>query len=325
MNRHPILFALLALLLYTTACRKNSQNCGLECSLQEEMLFQTNFEGTLITNEGNSARLSGTDLSLDSLSDWAALEAHPNIGSVNIYYEDGDLTQRFADITTDPENPNNKVLHFKISEPHIDAGGGKEKGRVQLNLSDNQCIKEYYQTVKLYLHPDMAYLKQWQEEITWLSLFEFWNNANWTGEKHPFRVTVNLVKTETGVTDDLYFQVKGDHQSPFGKWQDDWRVTAEDFSVPFGQWMELELYIREGNADNGRFYLSVTPEGGPKTVLFDLTNNTQHSKEKCPDGFSHFHPLKLYTSDRLIKFMNDNGKNLDIYWDAWKVYLNREP
>ena len=289
------------------------------------MIFQTNFEGSVITDEGNSARLSGRDMSLDSLSDWATLEDHANIGGVQIYYEDGTLTQRFAEITEDPINPDNQVLHFKITEPHIDAGGGKKKGRVQLTLSDNKCIREYYQTVKLYLHPDMAYLKQWQEKITWLSLFGFWNNANWTGEPYPFRVTLNLVKTTTGAADALYFQAKADHQSALGKWEDDWRVTAEDFSVPFGQWMDLELYIKEGDDDKGRFYLSVTLEGEPKNVLFDITNNTQHADEECPDGFSHFQPLKFYTSDRLIRFMGDNGKNLDIYWDAWRVYLNREP
>ncbi len=298
---------LFAVLFTFSACRKPGQNCGLECELQEEMIFQTQFEGSTITNEGNTATLSGIDMSLDSLSDWATLEEHPRIGSVKINYEGGEISQRFAEITADPLHPDNEVLHFKIIEPHIRAGGGKKKGRVQLTLADNQCIKEYYQTVSLYLPPDMEYLTQWEEKFSWLSLFEFWNNANWTGEKNPFRVTVNIVKTESGPTNALYFQAKADHQTPFGKW------------------MKIEVYIKEVDENNGRFYMSITPEGEQKTILFDIVGNTQHAKEKCPDGFSHFQPLKLYTSDRLIEFMKKNGKNLDVYWDAWKVYLDREP
>ena len=286
------------------------------------MIFQSNFENTSIVElSETSDGFSGTDLSLDSLNNWDILNNHPNIGELKINYEDGDDSQRYAEISQDPLDSSNQVLHYKIIEPHI-KDGSKMKGRIQASFGGNQCINEYYQSVKLYLHPDIEHLKQWNEIVHWFSLFEFWNNGNWTGEKYPFRVTVNLVKTSADVVTDMYFQAKGDYQKN-GKWKDEWRITADNFSVPFGQWMTLELYIKEGDSGTGKFYMSVTPEGGSKTVLFDLAKTTQHPKEKCPDGYTHFQPLKFYTSDKVINFMKDNNKKLEIYWDDWRVYRNK--
>lgn len=318
--RTIILLSILTTIFFS--CKKKSINCGLDCDSDEMMIFQSNFENTTINDLTEStAGFNGTDLTLDSLNNWDILNDHPNIGNLKVHYEDGNNTQRYANVVEDPLDPSNHVLHFEITEPHI-KDGLKMKGRVQATFGGNNCIKEYYQTVKLYLHPDMEYLKQWNEKVHWLSLFEFWNNGNRTGEKYPFRVTVNLVKTSADVVNDMYFQVKGDHQK-FGKWKDDWRITADNFSVPFGQWLELEVYINEGDSNNGHFYMSVTPSGGTKVVLFDITNNTQHLKEKCPDGFTHFQPLKFYTSDKVINFLKDNDKTLAIYWDDWRVYRNK--
>jgi hypothetical protein len=311
------------LLIPLSSCKKKSVNCGVECDGKEMMIFQSNFDNTTIIKLSETTDgFSGKDLSLDSLNDWKALNNHPNIGDLKINYEDGDNSQRYAEISLDPKDSTNNVLHYKIIEPHIKNGLNK-KGRVQATLGGNQCIKEYYQTVKLYLHPDIEYLKQWNEVVHWFSLFEFWNNGNWTGEKYPFRVTVNLVKTTSETVSEMYFQAKGDHQKT-GKWKDDWRVTAENFSVPFGKWMTLELYIKEGDPNNGRFYMSVTPEGETKIELFDLTKTTQHPKEKCADGYTHLQPLKLYTSDKVINYMKDNNKNLEVFWDDWRVYLNKQ-
>lgn len=88
--------------------------------------------------------------------------------------------------------------------------------------------------------------------------------------------------------------------------------------------MQIEVCIKEGNENNGVFYMSVTPDGASKIELFNITNITHHSKEKCPDGFSHFQPLKFYTSDKLIQYMKSENKNLPIMWDDWKLYKNKQ-
>jgi hypothetical protein len=323
-------FVLIAIsgLILIFSCKKKSINCGLECSEQtEELLFQSGFEGTTLTKgEYFDAYFSGMDANYTEKSSWEEFEEHDNIGFAKIGYEDGSDDQRLASIVEDPDSAGNEVLKFQIMEPHIKEGS-KKKGRVQLNVSQNNCIKEIYQTIKLKLHPDLAHLKNWQERFSWFSLFEFWNNADWTREKYPFRVTVNLFKEDEGVVDNLYFHAKGDYKKNCKncKWHKEWEQTGDNFAVPFGKWMEIEMYIKEGDSGSGRFYMAVTPEDGDKVVVFDIANTTQHPKEKCADGFTHTQPLKLYTSDKTVNFMKDVNKELVVYWDDWKFYKNKQP
>ena len=88
----------------------------------------------------------------------------------------------------------------------------------------------------------------------------------------------------------------------------------------------MEVYIKEGSEGNGRFYLSATPEStGITSVIYDLSHTTQHPDETCPDGFSHFHPLKLYAGGDLVQFMKDSGKKMQIYWDDWRMEKDTAP
>jgi hypothetical protein len=315
----------LIVIISLSSCRK-SVNYGVECDSETEMIFQTGFNNTTMTYDSKWSKeeFSGTDTAFSEYNDWLLLQEHPSVGYCEISYEDGDKTQRYAEICNDPAGGDNQVIKFKIMEPHIREGDHK-KGRVQVNMNENQCIKEFYQTVRLYLHPDMEYLKQWDEKVHWLSIFEFWNNANFAGERNPFRVTVSLFKLEEGPVDEMYFAVVGDRDIRLGGWDAIWVEINEDFPIKFGEWMTIELYLKEGDETNGRFCMAVTPDGGEKTVLFDVTNYTQHPREKHPDGYTHINPLKLYTSDKLIEFMSENNKNLEIYWDDWTVWRNKTP
>ncbi|MDG1332255.1 MAG: hypothetical protein P8P74_07985 [Crocinitomicaceae bacterium] len=314
----------LMLIFFCHACKKKSVNCGMECEYNEELIFQSGFENCSVEPIDDAYdKITGTDPNLSGANNWDVLNDHSNIGKFRINYEDGDDTQRYCEIINDPLDPTNQVLQFKIIEPHISEGDSK-KGRVNAFVSRNNCLKELHQTVRIFLDPDMEYLKQWEKAISWLTLFEYWNNSTVYKEKKQFKVSVNLVKLETGIVDNLYFQVKSNRYK-LTKTEEVWKETATNFPVNFSEWMTVELYIKEGDEENGRFYLAVTPDSGSKVVLFDITNTTQHPKEKCPDGFSEFNPMKLYTSDNLINFMKDNGKSLEVLWDDWKLYKNKTP
>lgn len=308
------------------SCKRKSINCGLDCGVQvEELLFQTGFNGTTITSgEYENDNFTGTDPDFADHSNWSDFINHSKIGFVEIGYEDGDDTQRKASIVDDPDDPGNSVLKYQLVEPHIKEGS-KYKGRIQLAVHDNNCIKEIYQVVKLKLHPDLAYFTERADRLYWFTLFEFWNNGAWTKEKFPFRVSVNLNKEE-GVGSPINFRVKSDFQKcSTCDWNQVWGETATSFPLVFGEWMEIELYIKEGDEGNGRFYMAVTPEGGTKTVLFDINNTTQHPNEKCADGFTHFEAMKLYLGEDDINYMKDGNKELVLYWDDWELSLNKVP
>lgn len=322
--KKSILYLVLISSLFTS-CKKESVNCDVSCTYDEELIFQTGFNNTTLENDDYmNTHPKGTDLSLTNMNSWADFNSHPNIGEVKINYEEGEESQRIASIVNDPDSLGNKALQFQIFQPHIKEGS-KYKGRVQMDMYNNQCLKEIYQTVRVRFHPDMAYLMQWEERAPWLSIFEFWNNADWNKEKYPFRVTVNLFKDAEGPVDAMHFHVKGDYKNNCKtcSWKKSWEEEATNFAIPFGEWMEIELYLKEGDENNGQFYMAVTPDGGDKVELFNITNNTQHPKEKCPDGFTHFQPMKFYTSDKLINYMRDGDKNLSLMWDDWKFYKNK--
>lgn len=322
MNR--LLLFSLSIVVGFSSCKKKSVNCGLDCGVQsEELLFQTGFEGTTITSgDYENDNFSGTDPNFASSSSWSDFIAHSKIGFVEIGYEDGEDSQRKASIIADPDSALNSVLQYQIFEPHIKEGSNK-KGRIQLAVHDNNCIKEIYQTVKLKLHPDLIHFQNRAERLYWFTLFEFWNNGAWTKEKFPFRVSVNLFKEE-GTGNPINFRVKSDYLKT-GKWNEVWGETNTSFPVTFGEWMEIELYIKEGDVNNGQFYMAVTPENGTKITLFDIYNTTQHSKEKCADGFTHFETMKMYLGEDDINSITDANKNLIIYWDDWKLYQNKQP
>lgn len=318
-----LLFMLVGLF---SACKKNSVNCGRDCgTLSEELLFQTGFNQTTISDGPyKNANFSGTDPDLAMLSHWNDFKEHPQIGFVEIGYEDGAEHQRQASIVDDPDSVGNSVLKFQLIEPHINEGS-RRKGRIQLSVHDNNCIKELYQHVRLKLHPDLEHFEQRSDRLFWFTLFEFWNNGAWTGEKFPFRVTVNFYKEE-GVGSPINFRVKSDYQDcDVCQWVEVWGETATSFPVVYGEWMDIELYLKEGDSNNGRFYMTVTPENGSKTVLFDLHNTTQHPKETCPDGFTHFETMKVYTSGENIDYMRNANKELSLYWDDWKFFVNKQP
>lgn len=322
MNSIKIAVLMVILTIAMDSCKKKSVNCGVDCGSQnEELLFQTGFEGTVITSGAyENDDLTGTDSNFTS--SWSDLKDHSKIGFVEIGYEDGDYDQRKASIVDDPDSAGNSVLKYQIFEPHIQEGSNK-KGRIQLAVHDNNCIKEIYQSVKLKLHPDLVQFQDRAERLYWFTIFEFWNNGAWTKEQHPFRVSVNLYKEE-GAGQAVNFRVKSDYLKT-RNWTEVWGETATSFPVTFGEWMEIELYIKEGDEENGRFYMAVTPENGAKTVLFDVANATQHPKEKCPDGFTHFEAMKMYLGEDDINDVRDANGELVIYWDDWKLYTNKEP
>ena len=83
----------------------------------------------------------GTDLSLTRVSRWEDFNNHSNIGEVKINYEVGDDSKRITTIIEDPDSPGNQYLQFQIFELHIKEGS-KFKGRVQMELHNNQFLRD---------------------------------------------------------------------------------------------------------------------------------------------------------------------------------------
>jgi hypothetical protein len=332
-----ILFYAVCLVLTLTACKGKDDNGGTVTPTPTPttpiLVFNSGFEGsTSITNSnGQTDQISGIDNSLSTANDWLnTLQNKNGFGGFRFYYEQGNNTQRWAKIVADPTNAANKVLQFAILQPHITLSTGEVKARVQVEQYGGTGIKEFYQSVRLYLPADFNKFNTGTVPTTgdWITLFEYWNNASWvTNATYPFRVSVNMFKATSGLAGSpLCFDIHGqtlDVNS--GKYTTVWEGINKNFPVPIDKWMTIEMYFKEGRGSEGKYYMTVTPDGGTKTVVFNVANSTCHPSDPAPNGITEINPLKLYSSANVVNYMNTNGGRFQVYWDDYKIWLNKKP
>lgn len=310
--------------LVTLACKKDADD-KVTPPQSGELLFQSGFENDQVIPRGSDADLVGADLNFKEKNDWVRdLDNHPEIGNFNIqFHQGGDSTSRWARVIPEPAKPSNHVLTFWLNQP----SPTQANGRIQGNIYGNKGMKEFSQSERVYLHPDMNTLKEFTKNIHWLTIAEFWNNITWSQTvPNRFRITLGIGKTLAS-TDDLYFILDAEDCELFAddsqKYTKVWAEVNKSVKVPIGKWFTMEYYYKEGNKENGRFYMAITPEGGTKQVIFDVKNITHNTTDPAPDGVSDFNPIKLYTSKELVQFMNAKRKTLQIYWDDFKFWKGK--
>ena len=292
-----------------------------------ELIFQSGFEpDSKVVTRGSDADIVGIDHSLPDHNDWVAdLDENPAVGNFSLQYQGGDSTQRYAKIIPEPGNPQNYVLQFWLNEPNV---GGK-KGRIQANIYGGKTgLKEFYQSERVFLPEDFNTVRTFPDKIHWLTIAEFWNNITWSQSvPYRFRITLGIGKPVVEESD-LYFILDAQDCELFEdnsqKYTTVWAETNEQVKVPIGKWFTLEYYYREGDKNNGRFYMTIQPEGEEKEVIFDVNRVTHNTEDPNPDGVTEFNPLKLYTSKQLIEYMKSKDKTLQIYWDDFKLWKNKK-
>ncbi|MBC7829159.1 MAG: hypothetical protein H7122_15525 [Chitinophagaceae bacterium] len=321
---NKMFFALLFAFFICMTCRKKTVSAELQ--QQGELIFQSGFENDTVIAKNADADIVGADKKLPGHNDWLKdLDNHPDIGSFNLQYQGGDSTMRFARIIPEPGRAVNHVLQFWLKEPNVRGS----KGRIQGNLYGNNGLKEFYQSVRIYLHDDFNAVRTFPKTVHWLTIAEFWNNITWSQTvSYRFRITLGIGKP-VATTSDLYFILDAEDCELFPddsqKYSTVWAETNMNVKVPVGKWFTMEYYYKEGDHRNGRFYMAITPESEQKKIIFDVRKITHNTQDPNPNGVSDFNPLKLYTSRELIEHMKRNGKTLQIYWDDFKLWKNKRP
>lgn len=272
-----------------------------------KLLFKTGFQGTSLENGGpQQDRFYGQDPECGDLGSWADLEDGIHIGTCLINYEAGEPSQRRASIETDPTDPQNPVLEFRITEPHI-VEGDHMKGRVSAILEGLSGVYGFSQTIRLRLDPSLTALGEWDRKVDWFTLFEFW-----CGDED--RLTVSLYKEE-GAGAPIRWRFTKDRRELF-TWRREWEAVATGDEVAFGKWINLGLSVRVGEEGEARAWLGREEDGSWLTLI-----ETAKPIGK-PSGFSKLNPFKLYTSGSLIEYLLDKDASLSVLWDDWSLWLN---
>lgn len=332
-------FAFAVLLSSSISCKKSSittpvvnppANTGTglidPATLKGSLVFQSNFEPpcAVVAINATTDKITGADGMLGSNNNWDALEGTVLSSRPYFNYNGGDLSKRFAKIAADPVNASNKVLHYRINDSWTETGGDV-KARVQYEFYGIKGgYKEYHQSVRIFLPEDVNLLRKYPNTIKWLTIVEIWNNITWSQTvPNRYRLTLGigkLIPTE----DDLHFIVDAQdcllNADGSQKYTTLWSANGAKSSIPIGKWFTMEYYFKEGDAKNGRFYMTIEPDGGKKEIVFDVTNVTHNSTDPNPDGVTHFNPMKMYTSKELIAYLKQQGKSLNMYWDDFKLW-----
>jgi len=314
-------------------------------------LFQSGFEPEARGLPEDAHEIfAGVDLSVEPAGDWDALRRHlpsthpwaesgavparlpgdePHLGYLDIQYLGGTVAERYARIVEDPTEPGNHVLHFWLHHPNeVFANGKGRKARVQAALYGNRGLRALCSTVRMYLHPDLDALRDWDAGFDWLTLQEYWFAPGWEGGKHPFRISLGLCH-DPGAGRDLHFTVHGQpacapgepHQHGAPGWAvPTWSFVGRDLAVPTGIWLECRTCYRMGDAATGRFVYQVRRAGGEWLTLFDITDWTYNPRSPQPLPLWGWNPMKLYTSSALIERVRERGGTAQIYWDDFAVY-----
>jgi hypothetical protein len=252
--------------------------------------------------------------------------ASGDTAAIGIMYEGGKDSDRHARIVSDPQNPNNRVLHYWLKNARIATQKpGQFKGRIQLGWSKLNTVS-LFQRFRLYLHPDIAIYRQYPAENAWFTINELWMGARWRGHPFPFRMGVNIAKP-AGVGKPLYFIATGDVSAGGairqGRWKQVWLDVGSSFEVPIGEWIDIEIGYRQGDAKTGRFYMGAKRQQDKQfTTVFDVTNWTYHPDSPEPVALTDWQPLKLYTGARIVDHIRENGGVTQIYFDDLEIYGN---
>ena len=269
----------------------------------QHLIFRSGFEpGTkVVTYSNGDADITGTDRSVAAPNDWDALEQSDYIGDFYIQYKDGEGNQRWkrgAGIVDDPTGSGRgRVLKYWL----LDANSSNGNGRVQANFYRGETgIREYYHRFKLYL-PSESFqpLLDHPSGFGFLTIIEIWNNQNWSdgpAANYPFRISINISRRDDP-TPSLRLRATAERGSTTntGSWSEEWETISTP-NLPLDTWLDVEFYLKEGDDQNGRVQIGVTPAGGSKRLYIDATGHTHHPGDPAPDGVKYSNPLKLYTS-----------------------------
>ncbi|WP_457616481.1 hypothetical protein [Lutibacter sp.] len=296
------------------------------------LIFKSGYEGSssvISSSNPQYADIEGADGAYDWVRD---LDASNDIGEFKIYFEDGDLSGRYADIVNDPTNSLNHVLQFNIIKAQISYTKGGityKKGRIQAVLKNNPNLKEFYIKQRVYFSKDIEdTLKYYTEKnITWFTIQEFWNNVPFSD--YPFRVTVNINKKKTH--NYFHFGAHGQNQlitNGEASWENVWQIENETYKVPFNKWITLETYFKEGEGKNGVFKFYVTEDAITHKII-DVENEYMHHPNTPLnelDGVQNFNPIKLYIPEPIINAVNqyNNNSGVTLYWDDFELWKNKK-
>ncbi len=281
------------------------------------LIFASGFEpDTAVVNGRLLANVDRTGP--EGKSDWSALssgETLPWVAGANGFFEGGAM-----DLTNDPKNPANTVLHFhnQSSPPP------KPRSRTQWTLKQiktgwtddgqpNRFSQQFY-SYKLLIPRAIRDMVPFSRQAEW---YMIWESHTWPLE--DTRHGVYLKKDKD--SDHWYFDVV--QEQPEGRAHTTWENTpqyganGQEHEVPFGEWFTVDVFFKYHETD-GRFFVAITPGDGRRRIVGDFVGKTKYGT-KLHDQMV----FKMYHHENYT--IKSNGEGTHQYYDDFEIWSDFPP
>jgi len=232
---------------------------------QGSLQFKSGFDDNVAVSSRNE--ITGTDLTApDGINSWDNIPAYLTWPEDHhVYLEGGSL-----EISQDPVDPTNKVLHFHNIAPEP----GEDHARTQWSMRQgtemydpnpeepNLFDKQFYR-YRMFIPSDIKDVIG-NSSAPW---YQIWESHAW--ESDQTRHDIFLSKPYNG---NWYFQVRQQHPEGTTVWQD---TDHMDVTVPFDQWFTLEVFFKYHETD-GEFYVAIAKDGEPRQVVGHYVGKTKY-------------------------------------------------
>ncbi|MEM8886898.1 MAG: hypothetical protein AAGD28_02850 [Bacteroidota bacterium] len=291
---------------------------------QGEKVFSTAFERTQGRPQEAVEKLFGQDNNIGKISSWEGLDLHPLIGEFRIDYQGGTASQRHAIISCGAGALFGPVycssgLELMIKNPYIFENGEVSRANVSAQLRGNTCLSQLYSKAQMYLGTNFNYLRSWDQNWEELTITEIWSEPDLEGN-YPFSIRVDIIKASADIDAGLIFKfsaIRHDTKEVV------WVERAANFPIPVKERIDLEIFIKEGNSEEGEFAVSARVEGEDRIMIFETTNFTHHPNDPTPNGYERFEPFKLATDKELLNYLGQDSRSLKVHWDNWEFWRNK--
>lgn len=229
-------------------------------------------------------------------------------------------TDSIAEITSDPDNPGNRVLHYKHNNG-VWTGSYWNSSRLSASIMYSQSVSTGFSEgyVKYRMRfSDLSIFEDRAANVDWFMLLE---TIGYTADNPgcaQYSMYLNLYK-DYGVGNKLYWHMGLRDYTCASVTGYIWERNNTDVAVPLESWFTFEMYYKKGNATTGRVIIWITPDGGERTELFNITDYTEDPE--YPSAFANdWAVFKLYMSGEYANYASTMGKPVEVWYDNFEYW-----
>jgi hypothetical protein len=281
-----------------------TSNQDMDTHNQGVLQFKSGFEpDTYILDD----KIKGIDLSgPPTANNWDKLSDYlPWVLEGDGYFEGGSM-----EISTDPFNPSNHVLHLHTFE---DVNG---YARSQWSLEQMHAwyvegepnrFKQQFYRFRMLIPERIATLYSYDEKSRW---YMIWESHAWEFENTRHGIYIG----KAAGSDEWHFLCVQRYPGSRGEILYE-NENYRDVIVPMGEWFTFEIFFKYHKID-GEFYASIRRDGQPKQTIADFKGRTKFGT-KLHDQMM----FKLYHDGDYIKRTSALGLDgIHQYYDDFEIW-----